>query len=264
MRCGDEQLAAFPEHGAEIGLRRLRAEAEKGEACRLEDHPADRGRHGDDDDGRDVRQNLGPDDAEVAHAGKPGRIDELPMGDPHRRTADVAGEEGDVDGGDGIEGVEKPRPQYRDDGEREQDVGKRHEHVDAAHQEVVGAPAEEAGGDAGRRADDGGERGGGDADGKAEPRAPDEAGEQVAAEVVGAEGGAVGERRLQPVGGSRRVRIGEGEQRRKQRDDGHRDQHRAAEGREAVAQDQLQRGHGSVLKSRRAGRASVAPGPREG
>jgi len=85
----------------------------------FEDHPADGGRYRDDDDGHDVRQDLGADDGQTAHAGQPGRIHEFTVGDPHRRTADVAGEEGDVDGGDGVQSVEQSRSEHRDDGERE-------------------------------------------------------------------------------------------------------------------------------------------------
>ena len=59
VRRGEQQLAALAQHGAEIGLRRLRAEAEEGEAGGLQDHPADGGRHGDDDDRQHVGQHLG-------------------------------------------------------------------------------------------------------------------------------------------------------------------------------------------------------------
>ena len=40
------------QHPAEVGLRRLRAEAEETQARGLQDHPADRGRKGDDDGGQ--------------------------------------------------------------------------------------------------------------------------------------------------------------------------------------------------------------------
>ena len=264
MRRGNEQLAAFAEHGPEIRLRRLRSQPEEGQARGFQDHPADGGGHRDDDDGHDVRQDLGPDDAQAAHAGQPGRVDEFAMGDGHRRAPDVSGEEGNVDDGHRVEGVEQSRPQHRDDGQREQDVGKRHQQVDAAHHEVVRPSAEITGDDADGGADHRGQQRGGDPHRQTQPRAPDQAGEEIAAEVVGAENRAVGERRLQPIGGTREIRVGEGQHRREEGEGEDGEQHHPAEGGEPVAQDQAQGDDGYALRSGCAGRASTGPDPRGG
>ena len=159
MRRGEQDLAALAEHGAEIGLRRLGAEPEEGQAGGLEDHPADCRRHGDDDDRQHVGQHFGEQDL---------RHGTCPRGAPRRRirdarnaerdAADVAGEERDVDDGDGVERVEQARAEHRHDGQRQKDVGKRHQHVDAAHQQRVGAAAGIAGDEADQRAEEGGDQ----------------------------------------------------------------------------------------------------------
>jgi hypothetical protein len=113
VRRGDQQLAPFAEHRTEVRVGRLRAETEEGEARGLQDHPADGGGDGDDDDRQHVGQHLGQQDAEVRLAGQARRIDELAPGEAESDAAYVAREEGDVDDGDGEEGVQQARPQRR-------------------------------------------------------------------------------------------------------------------------------------------------------
>ena len=62
--CGavNRMLAALAQHGAEVGLRRLGAEPEEGQAGGFQDHPADGGRHGDDDDRQHVGQHFAEQD----------------------------------------------------------------------------------------------------------------------------------------------------------------------------------------------------------
>ncbi len=84
----------------------------------------------------------------MAHAGEPGRVDELAPRQPHRDAPDVAREERDVDRRDGNQRVHQAGAEGGDDGERQQDVGKGHQHIDAAHDHIVGAPAEIARDDA--------------------------------------------------------------------------------------------------------------------
>ena len=105
---------------------------------RLEDHPAHGGGHGAMTmTGDDVGQDLGHDDLRVRHAGELGRVDEFLVHDAHGHPADVAGEEGDVDGGHRDQCVHQAGAECRDNGQRQQDVGKGHQHVDAAHDDVV-------------------------------------------------------------------------------------------------------------------------------
>ena len=187
MRMGEQHLAPLPQHGPEIGLRRLRAQPEERQPGRFQDHPAHGGGHGDDDDRQHVRQHLGQHDPRVALARQPRGIDEFAPRQAQRDPADVAREERHVDDGDGIERVEQPRPQHRDDGEREQDVGKGHDHVDAAHQPVVHAPARIARHQPDERSEERGDQRGRQAHGDGHPRAPDQPGQQVPPQRVGAQ-----------------------------------------------------------------------------
>ena len=141
----EQEFATLAEHGAEIGLRRLRAQAEEAEARCLKDHPADRRRHGDDDDRRDIGQNLRDQDRKVAFSGQAGCIDELPVNDSQRGAPQIARKKGNVDHSDGDHRVEEARSEGRNNRERQEHIGKRHEHIDRAHQQSVNPPAKIAG-----------------------------------------------------------------------------------------------------------------------
>ena len=248
---GDQRRARLAQHGAEIGDRRLRPEAEEGEARGFEDHPAHGRGHGDDDDGQDVGQDLGQDDAGVGHAREAGGIDEFLVRDADGYPPDIAREEGDVDGGHRDQRVHQAGTEGRDDGECEQDVGKGHEHVDAAHDDVVGAPAVIARDDAYGGPDGGGDEGGGETHGKRQAGAPHQAGEQIAAKVVGAEDRPLGKGRKEAVpgvGDVGRFQRQEGRQDRQENDYSHDDQ--AAE-RQPVAGEKRQEAHVLILGSRR-------------
>ena len=153
MRRGDHGRAGLAQHRTQIGPRWLATKAEKGQARGFQDHPADGGGHSDDHHGHDVRNDFGQQNAGVAHARKPGGIDEFAMRNAHGYAADVACKKGDVDDSDSDQRVEQPRPQHRDDRQRQKDVGKGHQHVDAAHRYIVRGPAEKASHHPDRRAD---------------------------------------------------------------------------------------------------------------
>ena len=80
MRGGEQDLAAFAQHRAEIRLRRLCSQAKEGQACRFQDHPAHRCRHGDHDHRQNIRQDFDEQDLSRRFAGKPCRVDKLPTG----------------------------------------------------------------------------------------------------------------------------------------------------------------------------------------
>ncbi len=215
-----DQAARVAEHPAEIRLGRLRPEAEEAEACRLQDHPADRRGRGDGDHRQHVGEQLGRDDARVRLAGEPRRGDEIGSSQAHRRTAYGAGEEGHVHDHDGDHGVPEARPKCCHDRERQQQVGKRHQHVDAAHQQrvrdaaVVGGEYPDGGADHRR------EHRGGDADGEAEARPPDDPREQVAPQLVRAERMTRREESGEAVQDVGVVRIGQRQHGREQGDEG--------------------------------------------
>ncbi len=219
VRRGEENLAPFAEHGAKVRLRRLGAQSQERQAGGFEDHPADRGRHGDDDDRQHVWQDFDEEDLRVRLAGEPGGVDEFAPRKAARDAADIAREERNVDDGDGVEGVQQPRPEHGHDRQRQQDVGKRHDHVDAAHHQAVDAPAGVAGNQPDQRAEEGCDQRRRDADEQADPRAPDEAREDVAAKRVGSQEMARGERPDEAIGGRRDEGIGERQQRRGEGDD---------------------------------------------
>ncbi len=252
VRGGDQGRARLAEHRAQVGLRRLRPEAEKGQPGGLEDHPADRGGHRDDDHRQDVGQHFGQDDPAVPEARQARGVDELALGDGDGHAPDVAREERHVDGRNRDQRVQQARAERRHDGERQQDVGKGHQHVDAAHDDVVGAAADIARDHTDRRPDDAGQHRRREADRERKAGAPQKTAEQVAAEVVGAKQVSRGERARETVAGVDHVRVGQrqhGDQE-DQRDD--RAQHDRAEPRESVPEQQRQeQPHVRILGSRR-------------
>ena len=241
MRRGEQDLAPVAEHRTEVRLGRLRAETEEGEAGRLQDHPADGRRHGDDDDRQDVGQDLAEQDAGVALAGEPRGVDEFAPRETDGDAADVAGEEGYVDDGDRVERVEQARPEHRDDTQGQQDVGKRHHHVDAAHHDVIGASAGVSGHQPDERAEEGRDDRRRHADRQRDAAAPDEAREDVATERVGAKEMAAGEWQHQPVDRGGDVGVGQWQNRRGERDQNDDRQDDEPAGRQRVVEEQPDR-----------------------
>ena len=178
-------------------------------------------------------------------AGKACGVDEFAPGKANRDAPNVAGEEGHIDDGDRIEGVDEARPENRDDGERKQDVGKGHHQIDETHQELVGAPARIAGDETDQRSGEGGDHRGREADGERDPRAPEKAREHVATESVGAEKVAGAQGRRQPIGRVRRVRIGKRQKRGEKRRRDHQKEHDEAEGGQPIVEEK-RKGGGSA------------------
>ena len=84
--------------------------------------------------------------------------------------------------------VQETGAEREHDAHGEQDVGDREEHVDHAHDERVGAPAEEPGAQSERDADRRRERHRGQADAERDASPVEDAAQDVATEVIGAEG----------------------------------------------------------------------------
>ena len=120
VRSGGHQVATLPEHAAQIRPRRLCPETEEAQPRGLEDHPSEAGASGPHDHRRHVRHEFHEHDARVRVAGQPRRVDEVLAHQAEGGTAHGAREEGHVDERDGDGGVAQPRPQHRDDGQREQ------------------------------------------------------------------------------------------------------------------------------------------------
>ena len=170
----------------------------------------------------------------MALAGQTCCIDKLRMGQCQGHAPDVAGEEGDVDDCDRVEGVHQPWPQHRNNCKRQKDVGKGHQHVDAAHHQVVGPAARIAGDEADRRTDHCRDQCCRKADGHGDATAPDEAAEDVAPQLIRAEKVTLGEDGSQPLRRRCCVRIGQRQDRCQERDQHKHSQEAQPDGREAV------------------------------
>lgn len=252
VRAGDQGRAGLPEHGPEIGLRGLGAEAEEGQTGGLEDHPAHGRQDCNHDGGNDVGQDFADDDAQVVAPVQPCRVDVFEVNDGDGDAPDVAREKRDVDGGNGDERVEQPRPQHRNNSQREQDVGKAHQGIDATHDDIVGPAAEISGDDAHGCADHCGDHGGGEANQQRQPRPPQQPAEQVTPEVIRAEQGTFGERQPEAAGRIDHVRVGQRQQGGDQRQHDQRHKHHQSDQCQPVARDQPdQPDHVLILESSR-------------
>ncbi len=259
MRVRKEGRARLAQHRAQIGLRWLAAQTEKAEAGGFKDHPAHGGGHGNDDHRQHIGQKFREDDPCVSHARQPGGINEFAASKAHRYAANVAGEERHVDRGHGDQCVHQAGAQGCDDRQRQQDIGKGHQHIDNAHDHVVDAPAEIARNDADGRADGGGDHRGGDTDRKRQSGAVQQAAEQIASQMVGAQQMPFAERFLEPVGGGRGIRVLQWQKRRDQHKDQDRRQHHRAHRREPVAEEELEKStHVLILGSSRLCATSTA------
>ena len=126
-------------------------------------------------------------DAEVGRADAPGGLDvEVALG-VEDRSADDARKARDSADTDRDHHFLEPRAEDGDDDERQQDARKAELHVDDAHEHAVRPSAEVAGEQSDEPADRGGDDDGDDPDADRHAGAVDQAQEDVAAEVVGAE-----------------------------------------------------------------------------
>ena len=150
--------------------------------------------------------------------------------------------------------VEQARPQREDHAHGEQDVGDGQEHVHDPHDEGVGPAAEEAGEEAERHTDERGQRHRGEADPERDAATVEDAAQDVAAEMIGAERmlaqpARLPHRRPQPLEQHLLARVPGRQLRRQHRRTAHHQQHAQAErGAEAhappPARGERQRGRG--------------------
>ena len=178
---------ALADHLSPGRRRRLYAEADVAERRLEEDRrgEAEAGVH--EDDGHQMRQDVAGEDAPVAAAGEPRRVDELLLADAEHLAVDHARHRRPVDDADDED--QDPDARFEDAHQRhgQEDDGERHHHVGRAHQEGLDPPSEVAGGEAEDHAEDEREAVGEHADHEAHAGAVHEPAEQVAAERVGAQ-----------------------------------------------------------------------------
>ena len=157
--------------------------------------------------------------------------------------------------------VDQARPQREDDAHREQDVRDGEEHVHHAHDEGIGAAPVEAGEEAEGDADQAGERHRREADAERDPAAVEDAAQDVAPEVIGAERMLAQTPRL-PHGGPEPLdqhlpgRIPRRDLRRQERRPAHDEEHREPED-GAEAQAAARRGAGAETATARPARGLV-------
>ena len=134
---GQEIPVPVRQQCAPVGRRRLRAEAEERQSCRLHHHRAglQRGQH--QHRGEAVRQHMAQHHAQSPRADRARRHDEI--GGLHRQhlAAHQPGVLRRIDDADRDHRVGQARPEYRDDDQRQQQIGKRQQHIDHAHDQCV-------------------------------------------------------------------------------------------------------------------------------
>ncbi len=131
---------------------------------------------------------------------------------------------GKPDDGDGDHGIAKTRAEPGHDGDGEEDEGEGHENVGEPHDEGLDPAAIVAGQEPEAHAHQHGGRRRAHTGQQRDPRAPDEAAQEIAAELVGAEQMPGGPWWLEPARSVHRVGIGERQPGRGERgDDGQRD-----------------------------------------
>lgn len=199
---GDGQRRAGPEQ-QERGLRHRRArpadheppggfgrdhaEAEKGEPALQHHRCRDRERQLHQDRPGDVRQHRDEEDAQRTRAERANRLDvvvaacrqDLGVGHPHKARQEQDRQHQDQRG--------RPRPEQRDDEKREQDRREAEHDVHTAQREELTETAEPAAQQPEQRAERAGDAGRGEGDCERGARAPDQAREYVAAELVAPE-----------------------------------------------------------------------------
>ena len=161
-------------------------------------------------------------------------LDELALADGQHVGADDARELHPAGDRHHQDHVEEARAQREDHAHREQDVGDREEDVHHAHDEGIGAPAVEAGEEAEGDADEAGQRDRGETDAERDPAPVQDAAQDVASEVVGAErmlsqAPFLPHRGPEPLDEHLAARIPGGDLRGRQRRAAHEEQHRDPE-----------------------------------
>ena len=150
VRGDDHQLAPLPQHGAEIGLRRLGAEAEEAQARRSPGSSSPMvvdmvmtitGMH--------VGQHFAEQDRAHVHLPE-SRAASTNSRRPRAKVTPrmLRAKNGMLTMAMAIERVDQAGPEHGDDGQRQQDIGKGHQHVDEPHQQIVEPAAGIAGDDA--------------------------------------------------------------------------------------------------------------------
>src|SRR5216684_3580322 len=190
-----EDHEPFVDHDAPGRCRRLDADTEERQR-RLGEHRArDAEGHRDDDRGEQVREQVADHDPARRRADRARGLDELALLERQDLTPYEPGHADPVDDGDGHEDEQQPTldvsqrgvPQRGHDDEEEEQVRERVDDVGDAHEDLVDPAAVVPGREADGHADEEDDRDGHEADEHRDLRRPQEAREDVAAELVAAE-----------------------------------------------------------------------------
>src|SRR6266851_4254 len=202
----DDEARALGDHDAPFRGRRPYAKPDEGKAGRVEDGIAEGQRNLHHHDWQNVRQDVGEQNARFTVARQPRRLDIAGLAPDVRLGTSDSGIDRQVDDSGGVDDVGDGVAERRDNAHRQHEERKGHDGVDRTPDEAVGPAAEIAGGSAGERADGKSKDDRCAGDSEIEPGRYDDARENVAAELIGAEPVAGG-RRLQRARGGARQRI---------------------------------------------------------
>jgi hypothetical protein len=198
--CVKKERSRVVEHGAPAGGGWRHAEAEEAERS-FGEHGSGHADGGLDYEGlQDIGKDVAGEDAQIAGADGAGGFDELALAHGEDLGANETGVADPAADGEGEDEVEEPGAEEGNEGDGEKNTGQRQEGI---HQEGIDGDVDPASVIAGDAAEDEAEEerkaDNGDSDGEGEACSPDDAGEDVAAEFVGAEPVRAGGR-SEPVG----------------------------------------------------------------
>ena len=181
-------LLALAHHLAPRGRRWVDSDADERERGLREDRFRDTERHRDDDGRERVGHDVAPEHAAEPGAKCPRPVDELFFLDGQDLSAGLARDPDPAGEADGDEDVREAGAQHRHDQDHEQQARERVHHVDEASEDQVGPPAHVARQRADRHAHDHDDHLRAEPDQHRHSGAVDHPGEQVATELIGAQG----------------------------------------------------------------------------
>src|SRR2546428_13229609 len=182
-----EEVAALGQHRAPRGRGRLNTEAQERDGGFRHDELRELQAGHDDDRRRDVGEHVTEEQTRAAHAQRGRRLDEVALLHRQHLPANHASIHDPSSRRKAEDDVAEAETDDRIDRHGQEDERKRELHVGQAHERRRRPALDEAGDQAEQAAADGGDDDRARADEQREPRAVEDAGEQVATELIGAQ-----------------------------------------------------------------------------
>src|SRR5206468_11802034 len=182
-----EEVAALGQHRAPRGRGRLNTEAKERDGGFRHDELRELQAGHDDDRRRDVGEHVTEEQTRAAHAQRGRRLDEVALLHRQHLPANHASIHDPSSRRKAEDDVAEAETDDRIDRHGQEDERKRELHVGQTHERRRRPALDEAGDQAEQAADDGGDDDRAGADEQREPRAVEDAGEQVSTELIGAQ-----------------------------------------------------------------------------